>query len=302
VSLRTHYSADPEKDAAWAAAGRKAAVSEAFWQQEQEIAFRAFAGQRVFPEYEPQYTLIDPFDLPPPQERTGYMAIDPHPRVPHAMLWMYVDRGGNHVFYRDYWPSRMYGQRGDTPEDDDTYQIDDYVETIKLLESEKIDVWAPGGYANNGGFQDKPYRRIMDPYGKAVAANREMGKESQETFWDRYQQLGIVCEGAKKDWNAGRDIVGKRLRPRKIVDETGEHQRSQIVIVKTCLELRWELTNNRYPKLTPEQAAKKDPSDIPLPKRKHLTDLMRYIEITDPVFIERRTPYSLPPLQKGVSY
>ena len=128
------------------------------------------------------------------------------------------------------------------------------------------------------------------------------GKETTETFWDRYASLGMYCEEAKKDFDAGRDAVNRRLRPARMVTAEGERESSVIQIFDTCPELILELETNRYPKLTPEQAARRDPHDEPLPKRKHLTDLLRYIEITDPVFIERRTLPSVPRLAEGVSY
>lgn len=306
--LRLHYSADPAKGPAWVSTQRGKSSTLAAFNQEQEIDFLAYAGQRLFPNFLRSLNVVKCWQrgctepCPIPVNWTRYMAIDPHPRVPHAFLWMAVSPWGQHVYYREYWPSTVYGLAGDVPEADPLYAIDEYVDTLKLLEGETADFFAPGGWAHNSGQREKMFKRIMDPYGKAVAAQREDGKETTETFWDRYNTLGIYCEAAKKDFDAGRDVVNRRLRAANMVLGSQVEQTSVIQIMDTCPELILELETNRYPKLTPEQVAKQDPGAKPLPKRKHLTDLLRYIEITHPVFIERRTFENLPPIQQGVSY
>lgn len=305
---RLHYSADPIKDVDWVGRQRANFSTLAAFQQEQEIDFLAYAGQRVFPNFRRSLNVVKCWQrgceepCPIPVNWTRYMAIDPHPRVPHAFLWMAVSPWGQHIYYREYWPSLIYGLAGEVPEADVLYAIDEYVDTLKLIEGETADFFSAGGWAHNSGQKEKICKRIMDPYGKAVAAQREDGKETTETFWDRYQTLGIHTEAAKKDFDAGRDIVNRRLRPSKMVMGNDVTETSIIQILETCPELILELETNRYPKLTPEQVARQDPGDKPLPKRKHITDCLRYLEITDPVFIEARTMQSLPPLQAGVSY
>ena len=281
-----YWYADPAKASPeWEEKKKREYGSEQLFKQEQGIDFRAFAGQLVFPEFRRQFTVIEPYPIP--SGVTWYMGIDPHPRVPHAFLWMYVDRYGNHIYCREYWPSKIYGRRGNTPEDDDLFQIDDYVRTIELLESAVPNVSAANGFTDNGGREQRVFRRIMDPAGKAWEAQRSAGKaDTTETFWDRYARLGIVCDEAKKDFQAGRDAVGTRLRPRKYFAPDGEREESQILIFNTCIELIYQLETNRYPPLLPSQVGKKDPSDTPLEARKHMTDLLRYIEIAEPMWVD----------------
>jgi len=285
--LKIHYSADPNKGSAWVAQTKQTYKSEALWMQEQEIKADAFSGQLLFPEFQRQYTAIKPHPIP--TDVTFYMGIDPHPRRPHAFLWMYVDRYDNHVYIRDWWPSRVYGVRGKVPEDDEMYHIDQYAETLLWFEGPEPDVAGPNGFTDNQRRRQVQFRRIMDTAGKAFATNRELGKDSPETFWDTYAKCKISCDPSKKDFQAGRDAVGTKLRPRKYQGPDGVvREQSQILIFNTCKELILELETCRYPMLKPGQSETQDPTGRPLPVRKCLTDIMRYLEMEDLYWIDPR--------------
>jgi hypothetical protein len=285
--LRVHYFADPEKGADWVAKTKPTYKSEALWMQEQEIKADAFSGQLLFPEFQRQYTVIKPHPIP--ADVTFYMGIDPHPRRPHAFLWMYVDRYDNHVYIRDWWCSRIYGMRGKVPEDDDLHTIKEYAETVLWMEGPEPDLGAPNGFTNNQGRRQIQQRRIMDTAGKSWSTNRELGKEGPETFWDTYQEYKIPCDPSKKDFEAGRDAVASKLKPRKYQGAGGEiREQSQILIFETCRELILELETNRYPMLKPGQSETQDPTGRPLPVRKCLTDIMRYLEMEDLYWIDPR--------------
>jgi len=285
--LRVHYSANPEKGVDWVAKTKPTYKSESLWMQEQEIKGDAFSGQSLFPEFRREFTVIPPHPIP--QDVVFVMGIDPHPRRPHAFLWMYVDRYDNHVIYRDYLPSRIYGHRGKTPDDDEIYSIKEYAQTILWLEGPEIDLAAPNGYTDNQKCRQSQQRRIMDTAGKAFSTTVELGKPGAETFWDTYAKYGISCEAAKKDFQAGRDAVGSKLVPRKYQNPDGSIvERSQILIFETCKELILELENCRYPMLTPHQAETQDPSGTPLPVRKHCVDILRYLECEDLYWIDPR--------------
>ena len=299
---RIHYTADPDKTPAWAAVKRKQAVSDQMYMQEMEIEANAQSGAKLFPCFEEQYTVVKPFPIP--HAWTRYMAIDPHPRVPHAFLWVAVSPYGDHYYYREYWPSKIYAKRGNIPEDETLYQIDDYAATIKLLESAKCNSFAPNGMADNQGQDENIRRRVMDYTAKAWMSERTKGKDGSISFWEAYRSLKIVCEECEKNMEASIDIVNTRLRPRTIMGPDGEVQRSQIQIFDTCPELILELKTNRYPQLTPHQQDTQDPTDKPMQKRRHLSDCLRYAEISNPVYVDpaRPKPHSVSKVQKGVSY
>lgn len=299
---RIHYSADPLKDAAWAAAKKKASPTLGIYQQEFEIDPYAQSGALMYPEFSLTLNVIEPFPIP--HWWTRYSALDPHKRRPHAFLWCAVNPDNERFYYREYWPSRIYGKRGNVPEDDKLYQIDDYAKTVKWFEGEEVRIFAPGGFADNQGQREKIHRRIQDTHGKAIYAETHDGKDETLTFWDRYEQEGIRCVPPTKDIQGGRDMVGKGLRARKVVDADGERQEPLIHIFNTLPELIHELRTVRFPVLTPTQAAKQDPIEKEMLKRKHLVDCLRYIEMDEPHFIETHdhSAASKKQLFTGVAY
>lgn len=279
-----HYSADPSKDAAWEKEARRKCPSDFIWRQEYEIDAYARSGALMYPEYSKRIHIYEPFPIP--HTWTRYMGCDPHKRRPHAFLWLAVDPWNDIWVYREYWPSKICGKPGNVPEDDELYTIHQYAEAIKFFEGEEVDVFAPGGFADNQGKRERIFRRIMDTHGKAIFAETHDGKDDPETFWDRYREEGLVFYDAKKDVDAGRDAVGRALRPRQIADENGVREEPRLKIFTNCTELQWELRHNRFPTLTPEQAEKQDPVSKELQKRKHMTDILRYLVIADPVYID----------------
>lgn len=299
--LRIHWSADPAKTQAWADAQKKKSPSENTYRREFEIDHYAGSGAAMYPEFSRTLHVCKPFPIP--AEWTRYMAIDPHKRRPHAFLWCAVSPDGDHWYYREYWPSRVYGRKGDTPEDDRLYKVDEYVAAIKFMESAAVKHFSPGGFADNGGRDEKIRLRVMDTHGKAIFTTTEAGKDDPETFWDRYQKLGIRCKEAIKDVGSGRDTVGMRMRPRRVMLANEEKEEAVIHIFDTLPELIHELRTVRWPSLTPAQAEKMDPTDKIMQKRCHETDLIRYIEVEDPVYVEaNRKVSSVKPMQEGITY
>jgi len=59
----------------------------------------------IYKEFEPDVHIIRHKDIKP--HWTRYMAIDPHPRVPTAVLWLAVDEKENHYIYDELWLKDM---------------------------------------------------------------------------------------------------------------------------------------------------------------------------------------------------
>lgn len=306
-----HYLADPEKDAAWAEKEKAGMTDPARYRQEYEIDFSATAGELMFI-MNPSSTLCESFPIP--KNWTRYMALDPHPRVPHAMLWCAVDPEGNHWYYRELWPSDINGQNGNPPQEDFRAPIKDYVDTVQWLESADNGKQCANGEPQNlhlAGEKERIYKRVID------YAARGMGKGTsddpaqpnfQKRFEDAAAEIGLdfVFEDAQKDYDVGVEIVNQGLRPLPTLhpskDEFIDLSRIRIFQDK-CPELVWELGNTRYKKLTPAQAETKELPGDPVHKRDHMVDCLRYIEMAGPEFIPPpRKGGGWRPISPGVNY
>jgi hypothetical protein len=315
--LQLHYEADPEKGlgekvfvpeinrwlSPWAKKEYDSMTDKNLYRQEYEIDFAARMGQLLF-QLDEEATFVqysEHFKSGIPHDWTRYHACDPHPRVPHSHLWCAVDPFGDRWYYREFWPSKIYGKPGNIPEDDNRYKIKEYVEIIKLLES--------SDNPENHGAAEKIYRRVID------YAARGMGKgtvddEPQLNFQERYERLGdevgihLRFLDAVKDYDAGVELVNDGLKPLQVEIDGQWVKRSRIhVCIDKCPELAWQLRNNRWKQLTALQADTQDPSMKTVQKRNHCTDLLRYIEMDKPRYVR---PYTggndWQPMHGGVNY
>jgi hypothetical protein len=327
--LRLHYDADPEKSlgpkthvkeinmdlSPWALKEYNGMTDKGLYRQEYEIDFEATQGARVF-YYDYAATMVTSTALravgmwPIPPSWTRWYGLDPHPRVPHANLWCAVDPYGDRWYYREYWPSKIYGQPGNVPEDDNRILIKHYVEVIKFLESEENE--------QNGGKAEKMYRRVIDysarAFGNATHDNERPINQDEDNYQETYEKLSAALgKGSnwrmkfvdcKKDHESGIALVNEGLRAREVEVGGKWVKQSRIhVVVDQCPELEYELRTNRYPKLSAIQAEKIDPIADPIQKRRHMTDLMRYIENDKPRYIPPSKPQSdWEPMHSGVNY
>lgn len=302
--VRLHYSADPDKTPEWAAQQKASMTDPSLYEQEFEINFEATQGQKVFQLHD-QATIEKRFPIPP--DWTRYYSLDPHPAVPHASLWCAVDPYGDRWYYREYWPSKAYGQSGKVPEDDNRIRIKDYVEVIKWLESDEN----PENREEHSKrpFKEQIYKRVIDYAARAFGKGTSDDPDSpnfQKRFEDAGDELGIDMrfEDAKKDHDVGVEMVNEGLKPRIVLGPNGEETpRSKIHIFDDMSELLYELRNVRYQQLTPLQAERMDPTGKAIPVRKHMVDDMRYLEMANPIYIPPAKPRSnWKPLVPGIGY
>jgi hypothetical protein len=99
--LRVHYTADPERDSAWARSERQKYSSQAAWDREQEIIHEAGGGELVFAEilnrYADKIIIRNPnFQVPPFWKRIG--GFDHGKTNPTAALVATVDCRVPHSF------------------------------------------------------------------------------------------------------------------------------------------------------------------------------------------------------------
>src|SRR5271154_2713107 len=103
--LRLHYSADPERWSPEMVAKLRATyTSDARWNREMEIAYEALEGELLYPEFSRDRNLCQPFDVSDPNYWTLWMALDPHPRTAHAMVWEAFNKHDDRVVCGELWP------------------------------------------------------------------------------------------------------------------------------------------------------------------------------------------------------
>lgn len=298
--LYLHYTADPSKGSDWAEAERAAMTNSDLYDQEYEINFAATSGQLIY-KLIAEATLEKTFAIP--KEWTRYSVLDPHPRVPHAMLWGAVDPEGDVWIYREFWPSKMeHGKPGRIPEDDNRISIREYLQIIKYLESAEN--------PENGNQDESIYRRVID-YAARSFGQGTTDDPDQPNFQQRFESIGreldmyMRFEDAKKDHGVGFETVNEWLRPRPYADMNGGiRMRSRLHIFQDeCKELLYEIGEYRHKQLTPLQADSQDPSPLPIKKRDHLCDAMRYLLMEKPEFIgNTRAKSNWKPIVSGIAY
>lgn len=319
--LRLHYSADEEKTAAWAAAQKAAMTDPSSYEQEFEISFSAKLGSLIYLLTE-EATLEDSFDIPP--HWTRRMSLDPHPSVPHAFLWAATDPYGDRWYYREFWPSdvcfryegnTLYGKAGRCPDDDQHYTIKDYVGLIRWMESRENEQNRYQGRE----FDENIYARVIDYSARAFAAETREGQR-QLSFQQLYEMhMAGLCEcepkctpmsrpyfdDSKKDHSVGEELVNSGLKVITALGGDGkERQSSHIHIFRDrCPELIYQLKHARRQQLTALQASRMDPTGKPVEVRLHQCDNLRYLEMSNPVYVEpsRRSGVYEPPVP-GLSY
>lgn len=286
AAIHMHYSADPTRDTEWAAKKKQGYTSEADWKKEQEIDPYAKDGAIVYPEFDENVHVIPHSQIP--KFLTRYMAIDPHPRTPHAFLWVGVDAWGDWYFYRELWPSVVYGKPKSIKDTDvdNRFTIHDYADTIARLEGNSI-TWEHIGKESKWGKYvesdrgEKIIDRYMDQAGKAFEV--EGDAQNSDTYWDRYSKFGIQCIAPNKQHQAGEDSIRDGLKKR-YHDTRGNWP--QIHVSNRCPELILELRRHRYPILRRATNERELPQHG-VEARCHLIDLTRYLRMAPLVFIKR---------------
>lgn len=286
--IRLHYSADPEMRGERLEKEKAKYTSQTKWNQEMEIDWKAKSGALVYPEFSEAIHVIPHSEIP--LYGTLFMGIDPHPRTPHAFLWILIDEWSDWYVYRELWPSIVSGssRRLKDSDEDNHFSIRDYAQSIAALEGNSLDIMRRGedreyGIFRKGPNGEKVLLRLMDQAGKAFRASDEASL--LETYARRYSKYGIRCLDPRKSHGVGEDAVHNLLAPRRH-DLKGKWPR--LHISANCRELIWEMRNYRYQVMKTE-SLEKDLKQDPIEARSHLVDILRYIS-THPqaMYIQRQ--------------
>lgn len=284
--VHMHYSADPERDAKWAVAEREKYTSDADFRKEQEIDPYAKDGSLVYPEFDQTIHVIKHSKIP--LRMCRFMAIDPHPRTPHAMLWVGIDKWGDWYFYREMWPSVVYAKPKTLKDTDveNRWKIRDYVETATKFEGNEI-IWKNSETPDEYGLykQNKAgevmLSRYMDQAGKGFQVSGDATES--DSYWKRYADFGFICLPPVKSHKTGEDYIREGLRNRAH-DRFGNWPKFHVS--DQCPELILELLRYRY-KNTRRFTPDKELPQEGVESRCHLIDLTRYLASAPLYYTER---------------
>lgn len=311
--LRLHYSADQERWSPERVSKLRATyTSDARWRREMEVEYEALEGELLYPEFSRDRNPCEPFDVSDPEYWTIWMALDPHPRTAHAMVWEAFNRFGDRAIVGEGWPE--FGTRYG-PSDGVRWKVRDYAQMIQFFESDSELKPSPFIWAR--GKKLKVFRRIMDTYGRA--ANSDEG----EDYFESYRKVGIqLNKEAETNRKEGQkinlyfdaalkghdnlakayDSIGRALAVR--VDSSGRAAPPILRVFEDCYEWIDEAENVRYPKAKKkpgddfgaEQGAGKDSDEKVITYQRHLLDATAYIETARPGYMMPRRHSSSPAL------
>jgi hypothetical protein len=192
-----------------------------------------------------------------------WLACDPHPRTPHAFVWVGVNRGGELKVGWSYWPHGT----------ETRLTVKDYAEVLKSVDSSTLGL--------------TPRRKLMDVAAKGMNASEE------RSYFDAYRDAGVHFVAAKKNRDfTGYELINEALRPTSYMVGGQEIKRPRLTIIRRCGdndELVYQLKSLRYREWK-GTVTDKDAPEEPQDKRRHLIDCLSYILLDKPRFIERRRP------------
>lgn len=271
--FRLHYGADPSMTGDKLSKLRASYTSQARWRREMEVEALALEGELLYPEFNPELNVCEPFDVSDSDTWTIYMGCDPHMRTPTAFVWEAFHKNGvDRVVCGELWPGRHFpGQ---------SFTIAQYAHAIKGIESDSMK--KPSWFEWARGKELKVYYRTMDTHG--LAANSDEGKDFFESYRAHDIHFWPALKGEVRLATA-RDSIGTALLPLTCTPSNGESfKQGALRVFDGCIETISEFERVRYP----EGEAERPADERPLTYRKHCLDCLHYIETANPGFALQR--------------
>lgn len=235
------YVADPEKDPA-TPNGRKwvqdfkrtSGYTSSMWRKEMERDFGALGGKQVYEEWDREFHLVEPYEIPRSWQRI--MSADPGLANPFAAVWAAIKPNG--------WDIVIY----------DTFK------KAGLSVSEQASI-----VRGKEGLDVELIKwRVMD----ATAWNRNpIDLKSQAGKWE---SEGYVYRKGTKDELSRIDTFHVYLHHIKELGKTDRNPR--LTVFKDQHEFITEIEHWKYRELSAAAAAVKDPGEKPQDKNNHLMD------------------------------
>ncbi len=177
---------------------------------------------------------------------TRYMAIDPHERMPTAVLWLAVDEKENHYIYDELW--------------------------LKDMDIEQI---AYAIHCQEG--TDDVRIRLIDPH-----ADKDNVAAGGFNFRKELMRHGVFCQRANSDPMLGKARIRQALTPR--FSSILKTNVPQLRISRNCTQTIYEFQHyvwDNYRRNKDEYGLKEQP----LKKNDHFMDALRYIYNFQPRYI-----------------
>jgi phage terminase large subunit-like protein len=198
----------------------------------------------VYKEFNPDIHICEPPIVKPAWTR--YMSIDPHERMPTAVMWLAVDNNDNHWVYDELWLADM--------------DIEQIAHAIHVQEGEL-----------------KPRIRLIDPHNdkeNQIAGGFNIRKE--------LMKHGVYCERANSDPMLGKSRIRQALKPR--YSSIYKTEIPQLRISRNCTQTIYEFQHyiwDEYRRNRDEFESK----DVAKKQHDHLMDCLRYLYNHDPRYI-----------------
>src|SRR5215472_4545199 len=271
---RLHYSYDPAMTPERVKKLKSEYSNPWIAEREMEIQPYAMGGKRIFPGYSDEVHLVEPFECGGDgSEYTTYVACDPHPELAHAFVWLCVNRIGEMVIARSWWPeeeNERRQQNGETP-----YLISEYAKKLRAIET----------FAKDARMFPASEYELID-----VAA-KSFHQDEQTNLLEGYQNEGIYFQPAKKNlrW-VGYDLLNRALTPQPLNLGDKVLMRPKLTIMRGMGDnhlLAKQLRMARWKENRGVAALEKDPPGQPMDKERHLIDCVSYILLNQPQFFDK---------------
>ena len=201
----------------------------------------------VYKEFDENVHLIEPFELN--DNYTLYCALDPHPRTPHAVMWLAVDNQGTKFIVDELFvegsPEELAGK-------------------IKAKESQ---------------FQIKVKKRIIDP----MALVKDQTKDVP-ILQDQLKKLGLSFKPASKDLSSGILRVKQALKYGR--DENNVLVKTpELFIFNTCERTQWEFKRYVWQEWSVKMQDQRNSKGKPKDKDDHMMENLYRLLLLEPKHI-----------------
>ena len=258
--VRIHYTADPQRDSAWAHRERQKYSSQAAWDREQEIVHEAGGGELLFAEilnrHADKIIIRSPhFQVPPFWKRIG--GFDHGKTNPTAALVTAIDCDGTIYCLGEYY------QPGLTPRQHmaNLYDLPGFLDCHHICADPSI-------FYRSQVQSDDSFKSIADLYQEAGLRGLWEGENGEIAGMERILE----------HW---RDL-DHRQPTLKIVCHYDYSRKRFGLFPNGCPNLLWELMRTRREQLSAAQQMRKNPSEAIVDKDNHLRDALKYILLSLP--------------------